>query len=788
MESSVGNSSLKTFWRYTIVAAALWSILVLSSLTWNTSLINEQTQQLLHNEALANFNKDQAFRDWGTKHGGLYVPITEETPPSPYMAHIPERDIETPSGKKLTLLNPAYMNRQLMTDYEDAYGIKGKITGLILLRPENAPDEWETEALHTLKGGAEEVLETSNIDGIPHLRIMRPMYMKPGCDKCHGHLGFKTGDFRGGVSISVPATPYINASQEAFVSLATTHLIGWFLGLFGIGVTSRQIFRQISINRKSEAELRHSEHTLSETLRISPNAILTATTDGTITQFNDGASRAFGYSRDEVIGKSVNMLLPEQYRDGHNTRMQGFKDSNESTIAMEARGRISGRRKDGSIFPASAGVSKVIIGDEMFFTVALQDLTEQLQFESQIKEARDLAEVANRTKSEFLANMSHEIRTPLTATKGMLELVNTANLSDEDKRNIQIAHDASGTVITIINDILDLARLEAGHTKLELSVFDLREFLGDVGQLMLTTAQQKGLNLQTNIPGDDPIWIKADIQRLRQILINLIGNAIKFTDIGEVSLNAIVTARDDDETLDIELSVSDSGIGIREDDRARLFERFEQADTTSSRKHQGTGLGLAICSELTLLMKGSISVESTYGQGSTFIININCEAAEPDVSSEEVDETPPLEIAPLHILVAEDNKVNQLLISEFLKRIGHTFDLTSDGKEAVEAWQNAPPEKAYDVILMDVQMPVMDGLEATAFIRNQTERPADIPIIALTADAMTQHQRKYTALGMNGFIGKPYSISQLEAELARVIQEARGLSEQDLATAKKVAF
>lgn len=770
MDTISTTSSLQIFWRYAIGAGLVWTLLVLLSFITNNSVNLKQSKQLLHKEAVANFDKDQAFRMWGTKHGGLYVPITEETPPSPYMAHIPKRDISTPSGKKLTLLNPAYMTRQLMDDYEQLYGIKGKITGLVLLRPENAPDEWEKQALRKLQAGAEEVIEENSIDGVPHLRIMRPMYMKTGCDKCHGHLGFKTGDFRGGVSLSVPATPYIEARQDALASLITSHAIGWLLGIFGITLASKQIRRQIHTSKQIDDQLRQSEYILSEILRISPSAILTTTSDGTITQFNDGATQIFGYQRDKVVGQHVRMLMPEGLRALHDQHLLNFRSSSAATLKMDARKPIAGQRKDGSEFFASASVSRMLVGENVYFTVALQDLTVQISREQEIIDARDLADVANKSKTEFLANMSHEIRTPLTATSGMLDLIDTSTLSQDDQRHLQIARSASRSVITIINDILDLARLEAGRVQLENTVFELQAFAEDVCQIMSGAAHQKNITLAVDFPGDEPVWLSADEQHLRQILFNLLGNAVKFTEQGNVTLK-IMPGERRGKMLDLKFAITDTGIGIPARDLPRLFERFEQQDATSSRKHQGTGLGLSICRQLAKLMGGSLTANSIEGQGSTFFLRLACEV----VADQFVEKTAsPVEnrpTTPLHILVAEDNMINQMLVSEFLERLGHTLEMTSNGEEAVETYTTSHPDKPFDVILMDIQMPVMDGIEAAQRIRVQSSRPSNVPIIALTADAMTQHQEKYLATGLDGFIGKPYSMVELDEELNRVMSK-----------------
>lgn len=779
MNETDSKSSLEIFWRYTAGASAVWTILVLLSFAWNSSVNQRQGEQLIHKEANANFDTNQAFRQWGNDHGGVYVPVTPDTPPSPYMEHIPDRDITTPSGKKLTLLNPAYMARQLTENYETANGIKGKLTALTLLNEDNAPDAWEKEALLRLKAGMKEVVEHSDIDGAPYLRLMRPIYMEPGCEKCHGHLGFKAGEFRGGVSLSVPATPYIAARKDAFASLVISHVLAWVLGMVGMFLASRKIQLQILEVHNTENQLRQSEYIMSEILRISPSAILTTLADGTITHFNEGATEIFGFSAEEIIGQSINLLIPDSARHAHAGYFADFEAAGKRTLRMGSRSPVAGLRRDGTHFPAAASVSRLKIGEHVYFTVALHDLTDQVVREQELLDARDLADVANRSKSEFLANMSHEIRTPLTAVTGMLDLVDTTQLTEDDKRHIRVAQTASDSVVTIINDILDLARLEAGRIELESTVFDLREFALQTWHIMLDTARRKNLDLKLEFPGDNPLWIKSDQQHLRQILINLINNAIKFTDQGTVTL-AIGALEHHDGTLDLTFQVKDTGVGIPEKDLPRLFRRFEQQDSTSSRKHNGVGLGLSICKELAELMNGSMTATSIEGKGSTFQLQLTCEAArqEPGMTTTSTNDLIPL--SPLHILVAEDNMINQLLVSEFLDRLGHTYELTANGEEAIAAYTSSPNDTHFDLILMDGQMPIMDGLEATRCIRDQSLRPNDVPIVALTADAMTQHRKRYQETGFSGFIGKPYTLQELEDELKRVVNEHRRQSGKSL--------
>lgn len=397
------NQSLKMFWRYVTGLFVVWTVAIGASFAWNFYQIDAQTKNLALKEAFANFDKDQGFRDWGTRRG-VYVPITRDTPPSPYMAHIPERDIVTPSGKKLTLLNPAYMVRQLMEDYASVYGVKGKITGLILLRPENAPDEWERRGLHKLKSGALEIIDFANIGGAPYLRVMRPMMMKPGCDKCHGHLGFKTGDFRGGVSVSIPMAPYLNSRQSALSSLAGSHGLIWILGVGLIGFGSRRIKFSILENQslnagledrveRRTADLTASEARLSSIMNSAADGIITIDERGIIETVNPATEVIFGYAAAELIGQNVKILMPEPDRSDHDGHLAKYKLTGEANIIGTGRD-TEGKRKDGTVFPLHLAVGEAQVGARRLYTGMLQDITQRKQAEERFRNIFENSNIA----------------------------------------------------------------------------------------------------------------------------------------------------------------------------------------------------------------------------------------------------------------------------------------------------------------------------------------------------------------------------------------------------------
>ena len=395
-----------------------------------------------------------------------------------------------------------------------------------------------------------------------------------------------------------------------------------------------------------------------------------------------------------------------------------------------------------------------------------KDAARQAVLNRQINEARDAAEVATRAKSDFLATMSHEIRTPMNGVIGMIGLLMDTELSDEQQKMARVARESADSLLGIINDILDYSKLEAGKIDLEDVNFSPEQLVDGVVSLLSARAIAKGIGISMNLPRDMPIWLRGDPTRLRQILFNLIGNAIKFTEKGDVSVTSSHRT-DADGSLQLRFDIRDSGIGISEEGRARLFTRFNQADSSTTRKFGGTGLGLAICKQLVELMGGEIGVDSEPGRGSTFHFTIRCKLGEQPAVVETADPDGSIALAnrKLRILVAEDNSVNQLFIKMLLGKSGHFVDVVGDGAEAVEAVKKV----SYDLILMDIQMPEMDGPTATKVIRQLDRSVARIPIIALTANAMLGQREEYLAAGMDDYVTKPIDRSLLFAAIARVL-------------------
>jgi signal transduction histidine kinase/ActR/RegA family two-component response regulator len=407
---------------------------------------------------------------------------------------------------------------------------------------------------------------------------------------------------------------------------------------------------------------------------------------------------------------------------------------------------------------------------------SMQNITRRKQAERALLEAKEEAEAANRAKSAFLATMSHEIRTPLNGVLGMAQAMAADPLSDEQRRRLEVIRHSGETLLHILNDVLDLSKIEAGKLEMEEAEFDIAELARGAHGAFTAIAHGKGLGFDLRIERGARGRYVGDSTRVRQILYNLVSNALKFTDTGAVS---VVVGR---KRGMLELAVSDTGIGIAPDRVAKLFDKFEQADASTTRRYGGTGLGLSICRELVHLMDGTIGAESVEGAGSVFTARLpltKVAKAKPAAATTPAAEAAHPETRALRVLAAEDNPVNQLVLKALMGQAGIEPVCVDDGAAAVAAWEAEP----WDVILMDVQMPVMDGPTATGVIRQREAAlgRARTPIIALTANAMSHQVSEYLAAGMDAFVAKPIEVARLFAALEEVLAPVLGA--EDVAAA-----
>ena len=400
---------------------------------------------------------------------------------------------------------------------------------------------------------------------------------------------------------------------------------------------------------------------------------------------------------------------------------------------------------------------------------ALQNITARKESERALVQAKEEAESATRAKSAFLATMSHEIRTPLNGVLGMTQAMAMGEVTDQQRERLEVIRQSGESLLAILNDVLDLSKIEAGKLELEQAEFDIDELSRDAIGAFAATAQAKGLAFELTVSRAARGVYRGDSVRVRQILYNLVSNALKFTETGGVSV--AVTRRN----KRLSISVSDTGIGIDDDKLTSLFQKFEQADASTTRRYGGTGLGLAICRDLAELMGGTVRAESAPGGGATFTVElplarIGATPAKP--AAPPAERSAPVEGLAIRVLAAEDNGMNQLVLRTLLEQVGVTPVIVGNGREAVAAWAREP----WDLILMDVQMPEMDGPTATGVIRarERAEGRARTPIVALTANAMAHQVSEYLQSGMDDFVAKPIEAGRLYAVIQDALDRAPG--------------
>ncbi|MFO8033285.1 MAG: PAS domain S-box protein [Desulfohalobiaceae bacterium] len=584
---------------------------------------------------------------------------------------------------------------------------------------------------------------------------------------------------------------------------------------------SVHVARDITERKRAEQSLQESESLLHSITGTALDAIVIMDEQGKISFWNPAAESIFGYTAQEVLGTDLHQqLAPKEHQKAFEEAFPEFKHSGHGNAVGQIL-ELEAYRKDGKLITISLSLSAFKKKGQWHAMGIVRDITEHKNTQQELLQAKQDAEAANKAKSEFLANMSHEIRTPLNGIMGVMQLLQGADLDADLMEYVGIANNAADRLARLLSDILDLSMVEAGKLEFEQEAFSLSDLCNSVSNLFLLQAKDKGLELECFIDHCLPDRVLGDEKRVEQILFNLVGNALKYTKQGWVRLEIVPVAPDVDQNLRLLFSVIDTGIGISQEQQEYLFQPFVQADGSYTRKFQGAGLGLSIVHRLVKLMGGNIAIESAPGEGTSVhvVLPFNLPA---DLSSTQLLGDAPGQKAEarLRILVAEDDPSNQIFLQKLLQNNGHEATLATTGQEVLDLMAS----KEFDCILMDVQMPVMDGVEATKRIRSMEQgagsmehrawgmgqredgmghgawgmeqkvgdkeqypdsqfsnfpisqsQKGRIPIIALTAYAMSGDREKFLQAGMDDYLAKPVNQDELMKALQRNLPGSQGL-------------
>jgi len=494
------------------------------------------------------------------------------------------------------------------------------------------------------------------------------------------------------------------------------------------------------------------------------DGVIVIDSHGMIESVNPAAEKLFGYSAEELINNNIKMLMPAQFYSKHNEYMKNYKSSRHQKV-IGTRRDIEGQCKDGSKFPIEIAIGEINVNSELKFVGTVRDIRLRYEHEKAIILAKEAAEEGARVKSEFLANISHELRTPMNAVMGYLDLsLMMDELSPTQEKYLNNASRSARDLLDIINNILEFTNMDKGSLELIICDFSIHEIVKAISRKSVKENTGKAIELVSEIDPEIPHLLSGDSARIYNILNHFINNAYKFTTEGEIKLS-VKLEKIKDNIVDVRFIVSDTGIGIKENDTKHIFKLFTQVDGSYTRSYGGTGIGLALCNRLVEVMQGKIGVSSISGKGSSFWFSVPLTIIPKGSITEDLTEKIYLEKSPVEkkagrekicILVVEDNPINQKMIVEMLELLGYEVNVVDNGLLGVEAIEKG----SYDLVFMDCQMPVMDGYEATQNIRKLDK--GHIPIIAVTAHALEGDREKCIDSGMDDYMIKPFSKKDLE--------------------------
>jgi PAS domain S-box-containing protein len=735
----------------------LWTAVGIVSVLWNLAHTRRETLELARTEARTSYHKDLIYRRWAAGHGGLYIPVTKETEPSPYLSHVKERDIETPSGRALTLVNPAYMIRLIHEMTASDYGIRSHVTSLKPLRPENAPDTWEAEALHAFEAGEAEVSALVTYAGEIHMRLMRPMVAEEKCLKCHTTQGYREGDQIGGIGVSLPFGPYKAAILANTKRIALAHGLIWILGLTGIGMGARRTRRHILDREDAAANLAAKERRFRALIEKSTDLIVLLGEDGVIHWCSPALQMHLGYLDTDLIGRNVLELLhPEDLPSVTALRTQVLGAHGTAT---EAALRL--RHKDKG-FRWVEGVVTNLLADPDVEAIVIncRDITERKRLEDQLRQAQKMEAVG-----QLAGGVAHDFNNLLSPILGYAEILLEDYGENEDFRSSLLEiKNAAERSRDLTRQLLAFSRKQP----LDLKAVDIRKVVTGLEKL-LRRALRENIALQIKTCASD-CTATADSGQLEQVLMNLAVNAQDAMPNGGAV--TIETAR---EELDearcaahhgtkpgsyVVLIVSDTGCGMDDETKNHIFEPF-----FSTKGEGGTGLGLATVYGIVSQHGGSVWIDSEPGRGSIFKIYLPAGERELGTSQCVIPAQEDRRGSEV-VLVVEDDPMVRRLACTILRKNGYTVLEAGNGQEALHLLES---NMSVRLMLSDVIMPGINGMEL--FEKTRAKHP-DLKVLFMSGHTENVISHSGVLEPELNLIHKPFSVQALTSKVRQVLDHA----------------
>ena len=743
----MANGKKQLTYKYPVIATIVWSFLLALSLGWNIYNEQEQTHARALEEARANFNKDMAFRLWATSHGGLYVPPTEASPPNPYLAHIPSRDVVTTTGQELTLLKPAYALRQLMEANCKLYGVKGIITSLKPLNPKNEPDQWARKALNRFAAGEEELSEIVDIDGKPHLRLIRPMITRERCLKCHAHQGYQVGDVRGGVGVSVPMGHYFALRKRAINFISLSHALIWLCGLIGVWVASgrlRQRFRQ----------LQESRSYWTATFDASGDIITILDLDKRIVRANRTAGEKLGLHPSGLEGRFCYEAFQEADKKCRDCHLEAtIREKQVHTVEVEY---------------SNLGMTCLVTTAPLFDNQGkLMGVVHSAKDVSELKKANQRLRQSQKMEAigTLAGGIAHDFNNILSAINGytelsLLEVEPGTSLCE----NLNQVAKAGGRAGELVNQILSYSR-QTDQPRIPIQ-FNL--IIKEALKLLRSSIP---VNIMISHDLECSAMVMAEPTELHQVVMNLCTNAfLAMADKGgemkielsELELDELsASACPDLESGNyLRLLVSDTGAGMSSEVQEHIFEPY----FTTREKGKGTGLGLAVVHGIVAASGGAVTVYSEAGQGTIFKVYLPVVVAGEELAV--VEEAGTGIYGGHEQIMLVDDEDNVLEVGRrMLEQLGYQVSSFNDPSQALLALGEG---LEIDLLITDMAMPEMTGAE---LVRRSRLLWPELPVILCTGFSKQATSVKTSELMVDGFIMKPFLLITLATEVRRVLDD-----------------